>query len=93
LYALNAPPSILQSRYDDNKTYQRELLPTEDKIVKEMLNQANLKQFRGQDKYYPDFLAYYQSQINVLGVEKCVNEALFSRDELAEDLLARLFAG
>jgi len=51
------------------------------------------KKYLGKGKYYPEFLIFFQNEMSQKGWENVLSEFLFSGDERAEDLLARLFAG
>jgi hypothetical protein len=51
------------------------------------------KQYLGKDKYYHDFLVFFQSEIEKKGWEAVLNEYVFARDDRADDMLVRMFAG
>jgi hypothetical protein len=44
-------------------------------------------------RYFHDFVAFFESEIDKKGWQAVVNEYLFSRDENSDDLLVRMFAG
>jgi hypothetical protein len=44
-------------------------------------------------RYYTDFLAFFQKEIDKMGWQKVLNEYLFKGDERSEDMLIRMFAG
>ena len=58
-----------------------------------MHNPERFKTYLGKEKYYHDFLKYFEDEISKKGWETVVNDELFKGDERADDLLARLFAG
>ena len=93
LLALNASPEELQKAYDANASYQRPSEPLEKAIVNDMHEPERFKSYLGQEKYYHDFLVYFQQEINKSGWQRVLQEHLFAETELAEDMLARMFAG
>lgn len=44
-------------------------------------------------KYYPDFLKFFQDEIQEKGWEKVLLEYVFKGDERSEAIFGRLFAG
>jgi len=51
------------------------------------------KKYLGKEKYYHDFLIFFQNEMAKKGWETVLNEYLFSGNELSEILLTRMFAG
>ncbi|KAF2841341.1 hypothetical protein M501DRAFT_544037 [Patellaria atrata CBS 101060] len=93
VYALGASPEAIQRHYDNNKSYQRTDLNFEEKVVEDMHDPAKFKKYLGDQKYYYDFLVFFQYEMEAKGWQNVVNEYLFGGDERAEDLLVRLYAG
>jgi hypothetical protein len=93
LYALGASPSVMQTQYDANKSYQRPVVSPESRKSTDMHDPAKFKQSLGKQEYYHDYLVFFQKEMEEKGWGNVVNEYLFSRTEQAEDLLARLFGG
>ncbi|KAH8591440.1 hypothetical protein B0O99DRAFT_632065 [Bisporella sp. PMI_857] len=93
LYGVGAPASAIEKGYRDNVSYQRKLDPANEKVVEEMSKPELYKKYLGKGKHYPDFLVFWQNEMDRKGWENVLNEYLFSRSEQAEDLLTRLFAG
>jgi len=92
-YALGVSPAILQKHYDHNKSYQRPPVELEDKVVEAMHDAAKFKECLGDEKYYRDFLLFFQKEMEEKGLQNVVNEYLFKGDERADDMLVRLYAG
>jgi hypothetical protein len=44
-------------------------------------------------RYFHDYVAFFESEMDKKGWQAVVNEYLFSRDERSDDLLIRMFAG
>lgn len=93
VYALRATPDQIQKHYDENKHYQRAPQPLKDSIVQDMSDPKHFQQFLGKEKYYNDYLKYFQKEINDKGWENVLNQYLFSEDERAEAMLVRMYAG
>lgn len=93
IYALGASPEEIKAAYERNSSYQRPVLPTKDEVVKSLGDKGNLKAAMGKEGNYPNFLAFFQNEIDGKGVGDVLNEYLFSGDECAESMMVRLFGG
>jgi hypothetical protein len=93
LYALGGPPDLIELQYNQNKSYQRPAQKLEERVVQEMHDPAKFKECLGKEKYYHDFLVYFQKEMEGKGWEQVLNEYLFKGDERADDLLVRTFSG
>ncbi|PYI12246.1 hypA-like protein [Aspergillus sclerotiicarbonarius CBS 121057] len=93
IYALGASPEQIRAAYDSNKSYQRPVLPVDEKVVQDMANAGTFLKCLGNEKHYSDYLAFFQKQIEGKGVEKVLQEYLFSGEEVAERMLVMLFGG
>jgi hypothetical protein len=58
-----------------------------------MHDPERLKSYLGQEKYYHDFLVYFQQEINENGWQRVLQEHLFAETEHADDMLVRMYAG
>lgn len=56
-------------------------------------DKGKFRQALGDDGNYANFLAFFQQEIQRVGVESVLKEYLFKGDENAESLMARLFGG
>jgi len=65
----------------------------EERIVQDMSVPENFKKYLGKEKYYRDFLVFWQNEMEKKGWENVLNEYVFAGDERADDLLGRLYAG
>ena len=93
LYAVGATPTQLQNGYDRNKAYQRPPVVQEEKVFEQLHDPVVWKKCLGDEKYYHDYLVFFQREMEAHGWEHVVNQYLFSRTEQADDMLVRLFAG
>ncbi|KAL4778098.1 hypothetical protein BJX76DRAFT_363056 [Aspergillus varians] len=97
IYALGASPTEIRAAYDRNKTYQRPALPADGQAVEALHDERKFKEALGNDKNYADFLAFFQQEIERVGVESVLGRYLFAGDgdgdENAESMMARLFGG
>jgi hypothetical protein len=58
-----------------------------------MYDKTQFQQHLGKEKNFPNYLAFFQQEIEKKGVADVLNEYLFSGSECAETMLARLFGG
>jgi len=93
LYGTGAGPQYLQKGYDDNVGYQRSTLPTHEPVVTELKSWDHAKNYLGKEKHYPDFLRFFQREMEKTSWEQVLNEFVFKGDEAADALFCRLFAG
>lgn len=93
LYGTGADAAAIQKGFDGNTDYQRPARPTHDHVVEDLQTWSRASKYLGRGQYYPDFLAFFQREIESKGWEAVVAEYLFSGSEAAEDLLVRLYAG
>jgi len=93
LYGLGAPASVIEKHYKKNASYQRPAFPVEERILEDMANPENFNKYLGKEKYYHDFLVFWQNEMEKKGWENVLNEYVFTFNERANDLLGRMFAG
>ena len=93
LYALGASSDVIQKQYERNKSYQRPPEPVDRSILENMHDPTKFHGYLGNEKYYHDFLVYFQGEIDKMGYERVINEYLLKDDERANDLLVRTYAG
>jgi hypothetical protein len=93
LYGLGAPAALIEKHYKLNTSYQRPQYPVEQSTVQDMTNPEHFKKYLGKDKYYHDYLVFFQKEMEQKGWENVLNEYLFAGDERADDLLTRTYAG
>jgi hypothetical protein len=93
MFALGALPNEIKAAYERDKSYQRPLLPTDENVVQSLYDKAQFQSCLGKEKKYPNFLEFFQREIEKQGVEDVINKYLFAEDEVADNMLARLFGG
>ncbi|KAL1644420.1 hypothetical protein SLS58_004334 [Diplodia intermedia] len=93
LYALGATPSAIQAAYDANKTYQRPPVAVDQRVAADLSSRSTFAAHLGDEARYSDYLAHFSGELNAKGVPAVLREYLFARDERADDLLVRTFAG
>lgn len=93
IWALNASPDDLQRGYDTNRSYQRPSKKPQTSIVEELHDPKKFKKYLGPDRYYNDFLEFFQERIKEEGWQSVLNKYVFAGDERADDMLVRMFAG
>ncbi len=92
-YALGADPSELQCAFDGNRGYQRARLPIDETLVRKLSNDRYFKSIMGNDNFFNDYTTFFQRLMTQKGWQDVVQQYIFSRSEIAEDLLVGLFAG
>ncbi|KAE9364545.1 hypothetical protein N431DRAFT_447716 [Stipitochalara longipes BDJ] len=93
LYGLGAPAEVIEQRYKENANYQRPAIQSKERDLEDMSNPENFKKFLNKEKYYRDYLVFWQDEIETKGWENVLNEYIFAGDERADDLLGRLYGG
>lgn len=94
LFGTGANPTIIQRGYDQNASYQRPALPKQEEVVQDLFQTWDHAQaYLGKEKHYPNFLAFFQREIDAKGWEAVLSEYLFAGTPSADDLLVRLYAG
>ncbi|KAL3456412.1 hypothetical protein BJX64DRAFT_270706 [Aspergillus heterothallicus] len=93
IYALGATPADIKAAYQRNASYQRHTMPLDAKVIQSLYEKPAFKQALGKEKNYPNFLEFFQREIERKGTETVLNEYVFAGDENAESMMARLFGG
>jgi len=83
----------MQKGYDENKSYQWEARKPHDRVVEDLKGWEHAQKYLGKAQYYPDFLLFFQKEMERMGYEGVMNEYVFKGDAKADDIFARLFAG
>ena len=68
IFALGATPSEIHKAFEENNAWQRPHFPVEDKIVQDMSDKANFREYLGKEKY----LDLNQGSIVTLNANLCV---------------------
>ena len=84
---------MIEKQYKRNAQYQRPNVSVKERIVEDMTNPEHFQKYLGQEKYYRDFLMFWQNEMQVKGWENVLNEYMFAGSERADDLLMRMYAG
>tara|TARA_R110002060_G_scaffold15316_3_gene21359 strand:- start:719 stop:1090 length:372 start_codon:yes stop_codon:yes gene_type:complete len=93
LYGIGASGSVIEKHYRNNACYQRPPVPLEERVVQDMSNPDHFQKYLGNEKYYHDFLVFFQMEMESKGYEEVLNEYLFAGNEKADDLLGRMYGG
>lgn len=92
-YALGASAPKLQNAFDTNAHYQRPLFPLNEERIRKLANDEYFISLLGCEDYFHDLVAFFERKFEKAGWQMVVQQYLFSRSKLAEELLVRLFAG
>ena len=91
LFGTGAHAAQIQKAFDLRHELQKPVQPLHDGVLADLeASWTSAAPFLGNEKYYPDFLAYFQAQIEEHGYEWVLREYLFKGDAAADDLLVRL---
>lgn len=94
LFGTGASPTAIQQAYETHSPYQRTALAKHDEVVTQLFQTwDHASAYLGNEKHYPDFLAFFQREIDAKGWQPVLSEYLFAGTPSADDLLIRLFAG
>ncbi|TKA71881.1 hypothetical protein B0A55_06333 [Friedmanniomyces simplex] len=93
IWALRAGDGELQHAYEINAGYQRPPEPLDKSVVTDMHDTKKFASYLGNERYYHDFLIFFQDEISKTSMPEVMNKYLLAGDEQADDLLSRLFAG
>lgn len=93
LYGTGASSSQIQQGYDHNTGYQRPAETVHQQVVQDLETWGHASAYLGKEKHYPDFLAFFQREIDAKGWEAVLSEYLLAGTDSADDLLVRLYAG
>ncbi|KAL8693477.1 MAG: hypothetical protein Q9218_001708 [Villophora microphyllina] len=93
IYALGASPSTIRKQYANNKSYQRPPQPIDNDILGQLRASEGFMKYLGQERYYHDYLIFFQNEINKKGHEEVVNECVLKEDDRANAMLVRMYAG
>ncbi|KAL5356057.1 hypothetical protein BJX96DRAFT_185540 [Aspergillus floccosus] len=91
--ALGASPAQLQTAYDDDLPTQRAIPPHHDEVIKNMSDATYLEDKITQINHYPNFLRFFEQQIDAKGWQAVVQEYVFSRSSVAEKILPLMYDG
>jgi hypothetical protein len=65
----------------------------DEKVVDSLYDKGQFKKALGEEKNYPNFLEFFQRELDRKGTEAVLSEYVFAGDENAESMMARLFGG
>ncbi|KAH8597597.1 hypothetical protein B0O99DRAFT_660544 [Bisporella sp. PMI_857] len=91
--AMGGGPKELNRAYTDAEGLQRPLPPVDPKVVKDLSDPERFKARMLELPEYPNFLAFFEQEIEAKGSKAVTEEYLFSHTPLAEQMLAQLYEG
>lgn len=93
VFSLGASPDEIRQAYNRNKSYQRPTFPIDRSVVESMRDPVKFQEAFYKEQNYPNYLAFFQGEIDAKGVGAVLKEYVFAGDERAESMLSRLFGG
>ena len=91
--ALGASPAQLQTAYDDDLPTQRAIPPRDEEAIRNMSDATYFEEKITQINHYPNFLRFFEQQIDKKGWQAVVQEYVFSRSPAAEKILPLMYDG
>ena len=83
----------MDRQYDINQSYQRPPQPIDRAVIDSLDDHKKFHKYLGNERYYHDYLLFFQVKIDKQGYESVINEYCLKGDERANDMLVRLHAG
>ncbi|KAL8849575.1 MAG: hypothetical protein Q9221_005449 [Calogaya cf. arnoldii] len=93
VFALGASPAAIRKHYDNNKSYQRPPENLHHDLLRDLHDPATFLKHLGQEKYYRDYLVFFQDEIDQDGHEEVIKNYMLKGDERANAVLVRMYAG
>ncbi|KAL8772761.1 MAG: hypothetical protein Q9209_002106 [Squamulea sp. 1 TL-2023] len=93
IYALGASPSTIRKHYANNKSYQRPPQPLDRDMVQNFHDLKAFLDHLGQERFYHDYLIFFQDEISKIGHKEVINRYMLKGDERANAILVRMYAG
>ena len=93
IFALGALPETLKEQYKRNASYQQPPVPLDEDVVQDLSDPAKYTKYLGNERYYRDYLVFFQKEMEKKGYEEVINEYMLKGDERADELLVRMYAG
>lgn len=96
MWALGATPEEIQDMWDYNACYQDPMnsgYPEVASADRGLKGPDVFEKCLGIDDCYPDFLKFFEEEIETRGMHEVIKEYLLKGDERANDILGRMFAG
>lgn len=93
IYALGGSPEDIRAAYERNQSYQRKAIPVNVEVVEKLNETGYFKEYLGKGKHYPNFLSFFQRQIEEKDVDAVLDEYVFAGNERAENMLCRVWGG
>ena len=93
ILAMGGGPEELKRAYDDGTPIQRPLPPIDHRVVNGFRDMETFKAKMTLVDEYPNYLSFFEEQIEAKGWEATVSEFCFSRTPIADSMLAQLYEG
>lgn len=91
--AMGGSPYDLRRAYDDGEAIQLPMPPLDPAVVDQLSNKETFRARMGVLEEYPNYLAFFEKDIEARGWQSVVKDYCFSRTPLADFMLAQLFEG
>ena len=90
IYSTGGGPEALQAAFDNDAPNQIRALKSHEGIFEELQNDwATVPKYLSKAEYYPDFLKYFQCEIEKKGWRNVLLEYMFNGEESTQDMFSR----
>ena len=93
LWALGASPETIRRHQERNGQYQRTSMAIQSNIVEDLAMPRVFKRCLGREENYRNYERFFLKQINDLGYEAVLQKYLIGGDDIADDMLCRIYHG
>ncbi|KAJ5995633.1 hypothetical protein N7481_002610, partial [Penicillium waksmanii] len=91
IFSLGASPDDIRKNYVRNRNYQRPAQPIDRDVVEGFHDPIKFQEGFHKEENYPNYLIFFQEEIDAKGVDAVLKEYVFAGDQRAESMLSRLF--
>ncbi|MCJ1479652.1 hypothetical protein MMC13_008338 [Lambiella insularis] len=92
-WSLGAKPETIRLHQERNGQYQRQAMVIQSSLVEDMAIPSVFKRCLGREENYRNYERFFLKQINEHGYETVLQRYLVGGDEVADDMLCRIYMG
>ena len=93
LWALGAKPETIRLHQERNGQYQRQSMVIQSNLVEDLAIPSVFSRCLGREENFRNFERFFLKQINDHGYEAMLQKYLVGGDEVANDMLCRIYHG
>ena len=93
LWALGAKPEVIRLHQERNAQYQRQSMVIQANLVEDLSIPHVFKRCLGREENFRNYERFFLKEINKKGYEAVLQKYLIGGDEVADDMLCRIYHG